>query len=84
MGKMEFPQLQSDKSTIFDGQWVEDKFEGRGKICYYNGDLYRGNIKDGKPDGYGMLKQGKFLGNGIEMFSPKKPRPLIKELYFRV
>ena len=41
MGKMEFPQLQCDKSTIFDGQWVEDKFEGRGKIRFSNGDLYR-------------------------------------------
>ena len=27
----------------------------------------RGNIKDGKPDGYGMLKQGKFLGKNVEI-----------------
>ena len=28
----------------------------------------RGNIKDGKPDGYGMLKQGKFLGKNVELY----------------
>ena len=28
---------------------------------------FRGNIKDGKPDGYGMLKQGKFLGNNMKI-----------------
>ena len=31
----------------------------------------RGNIKDGKPDGYGMLKQGKFLGKNMKIFLPK-------------
>ena len=31
----------------------------------------RGNIKDGKPDGYGMLKQGKFLGKNMKMFQLK-------------
>ena len=28
----------------------------------------RGNIKDGKPDGYGMLKQGKFLGKNMKIY----------------
>ena len=32
----------------------------------------RGNIKDGKPDGYGMLKQGKFLGKIMKRLQFKK------------
>ena len=61
MGKM-IVQDSHGKQTLFDGQWNCDKFEGRGKICYSNGDIYRGTVKEGKPHGHGMMKQGRFMG----------------------
>ena len=61
MGKM-IVQDSHGKQTLFDGQWNCDKFEGRGKICYSNGDVYRGTVKDSKPHGHGMMKQGRFMG----------------------
>ena len=61
MGKM-IVQDSHGKQTIYDGQWSCDKFEGRGKICYSNGDIYRGTVKDGKPHGHGLMKQGRFMG----------------------
>ena len=63
-GKMEIPEVTNKgrSKTIFEGQWKFDKFEGHGKIIYANGDVYQGMVKDGKPHGQGVMKQGKFIG----------------------
>ena len=64
MGKICF-----SNGDVYDGQWSGDKFEGRGKICFSNGDVYRGTVKDGKPHGHGMLKQGRFMGSGASVYN---------------
>ncbi len=50
--------------NVFDGQWRSDKFEGKGRVSYANGDIYEGDVKHGKPHGQGTFKQGRFMGSG--------------------
>ena len=34
------------KGDIYDGQWEEDKKNGRGELHYSNGDYYEGEFVD--------------------------------------
>jgi amyotrophic lateral sclerosis 2 protein len=67
---MEVVEHSSGKTTktVFDGQWKCDKFEGHGTIIYASGDVYKGSVKEGKPHGQGVLKQGKFMGSGASVY----------------
>jgi len=37
----------------YDGEWVEDKKEGRGVFNYSNGEIYDGDWSDDKKNGQG-------------------------------
>ena len=67
-GKMEIPDIKSGSKTIYEGQWKFDKFKGHGKITYANGDVYQGMVKEGKPHGQGVMKQGRFIGKILFIF----------------
>ena len=80
-------RLTSEDGTVYEGQWVADRFEGHGVILQkvhttertrvqltermmvktnlllQNGDRYEGWLKDGRPHGQGVFKQGR-LGPG--------------------
>lgn len=38
-------------SREYEGEWVENIREGKGKLVYVNGDTIEGNFKGGLPDG---------------------------------
>jgi hypothetical protein len=40
---------------VYDGEWKGTMPNGRGIIRRDNGERYEGDVKDGKPDGYGTL-----------------------------
>lgn len=46
---------------IYEGQFVDDVYNGFGRFIYSNGNYYIGNWIDGKRSGYGKLvdKNGK-------------------------
>lgn len=70
IGRMEVVEHTNSKVnlTVFEGQWKCDKFDGNGTIIYASGDVYKGSVKDGKPHGQGVLKQGKFMGTGASVY----------------
>lgn len=54
----------SGGKTVFEGQWKFDRFDGNGTITFSSKDVYVGSVQNGKPQGQGTLKQGKFMGSG--------------------
>ena len=57
-----------DKIEKYDGEWKNDKYEGKGIYYYKNGDRYEGDWKNGKREGkgiyyysYGDRKMGDYL-----------------------
>lgn len=42
-------------STNYIGDWMEDKFHGRGILVYTNGNIYDGDWKQGMKHGEGCL-----------------------------
>lgn len=40
----------------YDGDWVEDRFDGEGTLVYKDKRIYTGEFKFGKPHGYGIIK----------------------------
>ncbi len=53
---------------MFEGQWRSDHFEGKGRVLYANGDVYEGQLRDGRPHGQGTFKQGRFMGGGASVY----------------
>ena len=45
----------------YEGEFKNNKFDGKGKIIHAHGDIYQGECKDGKANGFGILIQA----NGI-------------------
>ena len=41
---------------IYDGEFVNDKPEGKGKIVYSGGNEYEGDVKNGIPSGIGFCR----------------------------
>lgn len=39
----------------YEGEWVQDKREGKGKFTWNNGDTYEGDFKDDRRTGTGIL-----------------------------
>ena len=68
--------LFSPNMDYYEGEFIDGKKEGKGKLIYNNGTEYSGNFKNNKPDGYGQLtqengevyqgewKEGKINGHG--------------------
>ena len=51
------------KENIYEGEWLDGKRSGQGKMIYVNGDVYEGLFKDDKKNG-----QGKYIwANGQYM-----------------
>ena len=46
--------MKEDKSK-YEGQWKEDKPDGRGKLIYPNGDYFIGTWNNGNVDGNGKF-----------------------------
>ena len=40
---------------IYEGEFVNNQYEGEGKYYYENGDIYIGNFKNGHFHGQGMI-----------------------------
>lgn len=40
--------------SCYEGEWVQGKYEGKGKYKFANGDVYEGDFKNGKANGYGV------------------------------
>ena len=72
-GKLYF----KDNNLKFEGDFVDDKFEGHGKLIYDNGVYYVGEFKDNKKNGKGKIFNPdntiKFEGVFInDKYKPKK------------
>ena len=39
----------------YDGEWVDDRIQGRGKSIYANSNVYEGDWVDGRINGFGTL-----------------------------
>jgi len=39
----------------YDGEFLDNKYNGKGKITYKNGDIFIGNFKNNMKDGHGIL-----------------------------
>ncbi|CAD2221346.1 MORN repeat/PH domain containing protein, putative [Angomonas deanei] len=50
-GKMEFPGC----SRSYNGEWSDDKPQGRGEMKFANGDYYKGDFQAGRLHGVGLL-----------------------------
>ncbi len=67
--------------TIYEGEWKDDKRNGRGKLTWANGDVYEGDFKNDKRNGRGKetydngdfyegeFKNGKVHGRGKETYA---------------
>jgi hypothetical protein len=40
---------------LYQGYWLNNKANGRGRLIYANGDVYEGEWKDDKKHGNGIL-----------------------------
>ena len=71
----------SQNGDYYEGEFVNNKKEGNGKLILKNGTIYEGSFKNNKHNGYGKLtqldgeifagewKEGKIDGNGIRYHS---------------
>ena len=71
----------SQNGDYYEGEFVNNKKEGNGKLKLKNGTIYEGSFKNNKHNGYGKLtqldgeifagewKEGKIDGNGIRYHS---------------
>lgn len=41
--------------AMYEGNWVNNQANGKGKFTYNNRDVYEGNWKNGKANGYGIF-----------------------------
>ena len=48
----------NDGGTIYEGQYLNGKAEGRGTYCTEQGDIYEGEYKAGKEEGRGVFRFG--------------------------
>ena len=44
-----------NSNIIYEGDFVDDKYEGYGKLIYENGSYYIGSFKNGIPHGEGRM-----------------------------
>ena len=44
-----------NSNIIYEGDFVNDKYEGYGKLIYENGSYYIGSFKNGIPHGEGRM-----------------------------
>jgi amyotrophic lateral sclerosis 2 protein len=67
-GRLEVPVARSGSGgsaassgrSVYEGQWRCNRLDGDFcRIEYDNGDLYQGQVREGKPHGQGTFKQGK-------------------------
>ncbi|KAH9513797.1 agglutinin-like protein 2 [Bulinus truncatus] len=58
-----FTLVKSSGQEVQKGQWKDGKLNGKGSICYANGDLYEGYFQDGHRFGHGMLQTGRQRSN---------------------
>ena len=63
----------SNGNILYDGYFINGKFEGKGKYIYDDGDYFTGEYKDGLRNGKGIVyfKNGKILFEG-EFINDKK------------
>ena len=40
----------------YEGEWKDEKKDGKGKFCYSNGDIYEGGFLDNQKHGFGIYK----------------------------
>lgn len=40
---------------IYEGEFKEDFFDGKGKMKWKNGDVYEGDFKEGRREGHGLM-----------------------------
>lgn len=52
-GKGEAYDAEIKKRKIYEGDWKNNQFEGKGKIWNYSALVYDGDLKSGKPSGFG-------------------------------
>ncbi|GLE02030.1 hypothetical protein PINS_up010868 [Pythium insidiosum] len=51
--------LRSATREVYDGQFVDDYYDGRGVCAYPNGDVYDGEWRHGRWHGHGELRRGR-------------------------
>ena len=57
--------IKKNGQIIYEGDWVNDDYEGHGKYINKNGDYYEGQFKNGLKNGKGKI----FLSNGLIIYS---------------
>ena len=70
-----------EDGEVYDGTFVEGKFDGKGTYTYPTGDIYTGDFVEGLPEGKGIytfatgdryegeFKTGKRNGKGVYIFA---------------
>ena len=56
-----------DGSIKYEGEFLDDEYNGKGKLYYSNGEYYEGQFKNGKKDGIGC----EFYKNGKKKYDGK-------------
>lgn len=47
-----------EEGNVYEGDFLNGKFNGYGQLTYSNGDIYIGSMNKGKKEGKGILKKG--------------------------
>lgn len=56
----------AESEKTYEGQFVENQFEGKGKLTFKDGRQFNGDFKGGKKDGQGTMIQAdgnKYIGS---------------------
>jgi hypothetical protein len=53
-GSYTYQHLRGDRSSNYEGQWSEGQYEGRGKLTLYSGNIYDGEWRANKRNGWGL------------------------------
>lgn len=59
----------------YDGEWKDDKKQGKGTLTFYNFDVYKGDFDNDKCNGYGeyyVSTGGEFKGNWVDNYKEGK------------
>ena len=51
-----FGREQLDDGAIYEGEYKNNKFHGKGTMIYKDGTEYSGNFRNGKAEGQGTIK----------------------------
>ncbi|KRX06735.1 hypothetical protein PPERSA_09137 [Pseudocohnilembus persalinus] len=64
LGKFFFAPRNQQNMLVYEGEFKNDRFEGRGSIQFQNNDNFQGNFLNGVIEGQGILKTSEYTYQG--------------------